>query len=982
MKPAQALNSDPYVGPRPFELDDRDLFFGREREAHEVSSLVLANKLFMLYAASGAGKTSLVNAGVLPLVQDELEILPTARFQAHAPRTAGRVANVYTQAVLSKWAEPQHVSALVQTTLAEFLADRPRLTQPIGPPLPRLLVFDQFEELFTTHPTHWPERREFLEQLAEASELHPDLRVLIVLREDFLSRMLNLADAFYSGLKDRYYLEPLRRQAAELSITSPVRNTNRSFEPAAVNELIRRLMTSRVDIGDSSVVEVEGEFVEPVLLQIVCQTLWKALPPEVSTISLSDVRTLADVNTSLASFYSDTVRQAADLGLVSEDRIREWVQENLLTHPGGTRAAVYAGAETTEGLPNEVVSVLEGKLLRAEFRAGARWLEITHDSLLGPIEQSNRDFFRSSFLRVSDPTVTDDADRLAVAVKDEWTRAAAERGLLAPEPIPVRWARPALPLAGPRAAAAASRRFPPLPGLPWSREGEYQSGEIRDLHTLYGGLGSGRLVIAGAPGSGKTTAGVLLILLALRHREEVAANERPLVPVPVMLTMHGWDPMTQPVQDWLVGRLQHIYPLFAGKRGAARGAGLIAAGKVTVILDGLDEIPDNLRPVALRALSQQATFRMVILTRSVEMANAAAQSVLEDAAAVELQGIDPVTAAEYLIRVQPYPSPVGWRELADRLHRSPDGPIAQALDSPLTLTLVRDIYSSQDDIFSFLAFCDSGGHRVSSEDIVDYLMDRILPVAYARRPGQPPPRYDLHTAQHVLYFLAARMNQDFTRDLRWWRIPAWTPRIPRAAATGLAAGLAAGLMFGLGAVLVFALEPGLLVGLGAGLCFGLAAGFWNWRVSEFPSGRKDNASALSPVGSWRRSKTLGLRFGLVVALVFGVASALVTGLTSGLTAGITFGLLAGIGAGAATALTYPETWSASVAFVQLAARRRCPIRLMRFLEDARYRSVLRTVGPVYQFRHARLQDLLALQAFDVMPGLKGPQRPGRGESAP
>jgi hypothetical protein len=60
-----------------------------------------------------------------------------------------------------------------------------------------------------------------------------------------------------------------------------------------------------------------------------------------------------------------------------------------------------------------------------------------------------------------------------------------------------------------------------------------------------------------------------------------------------------------------------------GRGGAVTAAGLLAAGKVAVILDGLDEIPGQLRPVALRALSQQATFRVVVLTRSAEMAAAA-----------------------------------------------------------------------------------------------------------------------------------------------------------------------------------------------------------------------------------------------------------------------------------------------------------------------------------------------------------------------
>ena len=78
-----------------------------------------------------------------------------------------------------------------------------------------------------------------------------------------------------------------------------------------------------------------------------------------------------------------------------------------------------------------------------------------------------------------------------------------------------------------------------------------------------------------------------------------------------MFTLHGWDPRAQRIQDWLAGRLKQTYPLFAGKAGAGKAAGLLAAGKLAVILDGLDEIPEVLRPAALRALNQQAGFRLV-----------------------------------------------------------------------------------------------------------------------------------------------------------------------------------------------------------------------------------------------------------------------------------------------------------------------------------------------------------------------------------
>ena len=260
---------------------------------------------------------------------------------------------------------------------------------------------------------------------------------------------------------------------------------------------------------------------------------------------------------------------------------------------------------------------------------------------------------------------------------------------------------------------------------------------------MYGGLGSGRLVIAGGPGAGKSGAAVLLILAALRHRRGVREEARPEVPVPVMFTLHGWDPGAQRARDWLAERLWQTYPLFAGRHGAEAARGMLDEGRIAVILDGLDEIPEDLRPTALRALSQLATFRLVLLTRSAEMAGAAARAALQGAAAIELQDIAPGVAAGYLTRTQLDPPPRGWQELTRRLRQHPGSPLAQALNNPLMLTLVRDTYRADDDIGELLSLRDAAGHPASSQDIADYLLDRVLPAAYTPQPGEPPPRYDL-----------------------------------------------------------------------------------------------------------------------------------------------------------------------------------------------------------------------------------------------
>jgi hypothetical protein len=162
-------------------------------------------------------------------------------------------------------------------------------------------------------------------------------------------------------------------------------------------------------------------------------------------------------------------------------------------------------------------------------------------------------------------------DLLAAAVKEQWDSAAGVPGLLESELIKVRWRQPppSRSLAVPVKAAVAPRRPGPLPGLAATGETGLQEGDAGDLFAVAGGLGSGRLVIAGEPGAGKTGAAVQFVLAALRHRENAADRDRPAIPVPVLVTAQDWDLASQTARDWLIRRMQQTYPMFAGKDGEA-----------------------------------------------------------------------------------------------------------------------------------------------------------------------------------------------------------------------------------------------------------------------------------------------------------------------------------------------------------------------------------------------------------------------------
>ncbi|MGV9249486.1 hypothetical protein [Streptomyces sp. NPDC003710] len=136
---------------------------------------------------------------------------------------------------------------------------------------------------------------------------------------------------------------------------------------------------------------------------------------------------------------------------------------------------------------------------------------------------------------------------------------------------------------------------------------DLESGAVRDLFRLYGALDSGRVVIVGAGGAGKSGAAIRLLLDALAHREALEPDARARVPVPVLLTLSGWNPLNERLQDWLVTRLATDY-MFRKSEEYAGGvvSRLIGTGRVAVFLDGLDETPEAVRPVALRALDEQA----------------------------------------------------------------------------------------------------------------------------------------------------------------------------------------------------------------------------------------------------------------------------------------------------------------------------------------------------------------------------------------
>ncbi len=582
-------------------------------------------------------------------------------------------------------------------------------------------------------------------------------------------------------------------------------------------------------------------------------------------------------------------------------------------------------------------------------------------------------------------------DRLAAAVSDEWEKAAQERKLVHPSPLPIWWCRSKLPVAGPVTAAAGSAstgtRFDPLPGLDPVDRAQLEEGDEAALHTVYGGLGTGRLLLLGAAGSGKSSATVLLLRRALRFREQASAEERARIPVPVMFTLHGWNPETA-VTDWLTNKLVESYPIFHGCREHA--AESLSTGRVAVFLDGLDEMPENLRTSALTALAD-APFRLVISSRTGEALITAEKTILAGAVALELQPIPPDTATRYLLAQQPDPSPPAWKKLTEHLTADDSySAVGDALDNPLTLSLLRDVYGPTDPVDELL----DTTRFPTATDIDDHLLDHAINAAYKPRPGRRRPPCTAETAHRTLRYLAVRMTAAGTRDLAWWHLPTLISNDPTATPRPHPQHVTLNLrghMRKLVSGLVLTLMGGFTFGLGGGLVFGLAFVSMSVLLGMSQESKEVGREARGPVEVWSQDRRAGVANGLAFGLVAGVATAVAGWLTDGLAGwlvgGLVFGralgLLGGLLGGLALALAAGlASWLADVlvvglvigtfaffnetafglttfVLVRLAIKRGTPLNLIKFLEDARTRNLLRSVGPLYQFRHADLQDRLA-----------------------
>jgi hypothetical protein len=406
----------PYVGPRAFEASEHQFFYGREEEIEILEGMVMSRRAVLFFAQSGAGKSSLLKAGLQPrLTRQEtlgwgryqrtyqkMRVLPVLSVGGEIPGgMLEPVENVFVFSALFSLHPAGNPQQIAQVKLwegleAHFLetTQQERDLYISQDESSTLIIFDQFEELFTHHLARWQEREGFFIQVAQALEKYPGLHVLFSMREDYIAELTPYAHLLPDQLRPRFRMERLKREAALLAVTEPARSAGRFFAEGVAESLVDNLRRSQPgsagrQAGNGTLARL-GEYVEPVHLQLVCSQLWQKLPAGKTLIRAGDVQDFGDVDKALSDFYETALAAALSGNRVSERRLRVWFDKKLIT-PARTRGLVYRDQAETEGLSNEIVDLLkDAYIIRASIRGGDTWYELAHDRLVEPILSANR----------------------------------------------------------------------------------------------------------------------------------------------------------------------------------------------------------------------------------------------------------------------------------------------------------------------------------------------------------------------------------------------------------------------------------------------------------------------------------------------------------------------------------------------------------------------------------------------------------------
>ncbi|MBV9405309.1 MAG: hypothetical protein JO211_08185, partial [Acidobacteriaceae bacterium] len=392
-------DQNPWPGLDSFREADQQFFRGRVQEATELFRMVERARIAILYGVSGIGKSSLLEAGLFPLLRahgmlpirirvdfsrDNSDPVSQIKFAISAQAAAGRVEAPVPSELETLW-------EYFHRREESFWDERNHLVTPV-------LVIDQFEELFTlgnARPQLTPKIREFVLQLADLAEgrppdaLHECLkerpedasrfvfgrhhyRILIGMREDFLAQLDDLRGIMPSIAANRKHLLPMDGEAA----LEVVNQAPQLISTQVAEQVVR--FVGKADSLERNLAEIT---VDPALLSVMCSELNEKRRKRGEQMISGDLLE-GSREEILHDFYERAMEEV-------NAATRTFIEEKLIIDPGyRDTVALNVALRTPEVTQDDIDRLIRRRLVRVEQRGAVRRLELTHDLLVGVILDS------------------------------------------------------------------------------------------------------------------------------------------------------------------------------------------------------------------------------------------------------------------------------------------------------------------------------------------------------------------------------------------------------------------------------------------------------------------------------------------------------------------------------------------------------------------------------------------------------------------
>lgn len=406
--------AQPWPGLDAFTEELSRFFCGRDTETDELFRHTQRDVVTVLFGQSGLGKTSLLQAGLFPRMRKAgfLPILIRLDYSAEAPSPVTQI-----KAGIERECTAPGLHEVTWSTAEETLwgcfhrADR-RLIDHAGKEVVPVLVFDQFEEIFTQGLARSESRaagQRFLTELAELLENRPpnaleqaieadpeiaedflfdrrDYRIVLALREDFLAALEGLRARAPSLGRNRYRLRRMTGAQGLNAILNPVPGL---VDYDVAQEIIRFVGRANpeyafgaISAGDAA----EGFEVEPSLLSLVCRELNERR----LALGLDEIS--ADL---LAGNRDKIIEEFYERCLAGQlAPLRAFVEDELLSASGFRESVTLDTAQRVlndSGVPAATLDELvKRRLLHIEERSDIPRVEIIHD-VLTPVIRRSRD---------------------------------------------------------------------------------------------------------------------------------------------------------------------------------------------------------------------------------------------------------------------------------------------------------------------------------------------------------------------------------------------------------------------------------------------------------------------------------------------------------------------------------------------------------------------------------------------------------------